>query len=128
MLNKQKILIVEDNPGGREMTVLYLKGSGYDVFEAADGLEALDQARAVHPDLILMDLALPKMPGHEAMGRLKADSSTRDIPVIVITALSKDDASVTSAIMAGAAEILYKPVTFTALGETMRRYLSQPDD
>jgi two-component system cell cycle response regulator len=128
MLNKQKILIVEDNPDGREMTVLYVKSSGYDVFEATNGPEALDQARAVHPDLILMDLALPKMPGHEVMARLKTDPSTREIPVIVITALPQGDTSVESAIAAGAAEVLYKPFTFKALGEAMRRFLpSQPN-
>ena len=61
--------------------------------KAATGLEALDQAHAVHPDLILMDLALPKMPGYEATARLKADPSTRDIPVIVNTAFHKDPLS-----------------------------------
>ena len=66
MAHKQKILIVEDNADGRELFALYIRRLGYEVFEAATGLEALDQAHAVHPDLILMDLALPKMPGYEA--------------------------------------------------------------
>ena len=83
MAHKQKILIVEDDADGRELFALHIRRLGYEVFEAATGLEALDQARAVHPDLILMDLALPKMPGYEATARLKADPSTRDIPVIV---------------------------------------------
>jgi CheY-like chemotaxis protein len=89
MAHKQKILIVEDNADGRELFALYIRRLGYDVFEAATGLEALDQAHAVHPDLILMDLALPKMPGYEATALLKADPSTRDIPVIVNTACHK---------------------------------------
>ena len=128
MLNKQKILIVEDNPDGREIIVLFVKSLGLEVFEATTGLEALDQTRAVHPDLILMDLGLPEMPGDEVMARLKDDPSTREIPVIVVTALPKDGTSVERAIAAGAAEILYKPFTFKALGEAMRRYLSQPNE
>src|SRR5258705_14022749 len=120
MANKQKILIVEDNADGRELFALYIRRLGYEVFEATNGLEALDQAHAVHPDLILMDLALPKMPGCEATARLKADPSTRDIPVIVNTAFHKG-AFVDSA---GAAEILHKPVSLKALEEVVGRYLS----
>jgi len=126
MLSKQKILIVEDNPDGREIVVLYVKSFGFEVFEATTGLEALDQAHAVHPDLILMDLALPAMPGHEVMARLKTDPSTRETPVIVLTALSRNSPSVESAIAAGASEILYKPFTFKALSEAIDRYLPQP--
>src|SRR5258705_13831622 len=88
-----KILIVEDNPDGREIVVLYVRSLGYEVFEAATGIEGLDQARAIHPDLILMDLVLPEMPGHEVIARLKADPSTREIPVIVLTALSRGSPS-----------------------------------
>ncbi|HVR16819.1 MAG TPA: response regulator, partial [Candidatus Limnocylindrales bacterium] len=102
---------------------LYIRRLGYEVFEAATGLEALDQAHSVHPDLILMDLALPKMPGYEATALLKADPSTRDIPVIVNTAFHKGP-FVESAITAGAAEILHKPVSLKALEEVVRRYLS----
>jgi CheY-like chemotaxis protein len=123
MAHKQKILIVEDNADGRELFALYIRRLGYEVFEAATGLEALDQAHAVHPDLILMDLALPKMPGYEATARLKADPSTRDIPVIVNTAFQKGP-FVESAIAAGAAEILHKLVSLKALEEVVRRYLS----
>ena len=123
MAHKQKILIVEDNADGRELFALYIRRLGYEVFEAATGLEALDQAHAVHPDLILMDLALPKMPGYEATARLKADPSTRNIPVIVNTAFHKGP-FVESAIAAGAAEILHKPVSLKALEEVVRRYLS----
>jgi CheY-like chemotaxis protein len=96
--------------------------------EAATGIEALDQARAVHPDLILMDLVLPEMPGYEVTARLKADPSTREIPIIVLTTLSRGSQSVESAIAAGAAETLFKPFTFKALGEAMRRRLSPPNE
>src|SRR5258705_12391120 len=111
-----KILIVEDNPDGREIVVLYVRSLGYEVFEAATGIEGLDQARAIHPDLILMDLVLPEMPGHEVNARLKADPSTREIPVIVLTALSRGSPSLQRAIAAVAAETLYKPLIFKAFG------------
>jgi CheY-like chemotaxis protein len=75
-----------------------------------------------------MDLVLPEMPGHEVTARLKADPSTREIPVIVLTALSRGSQSVESAIAAGAAETLFKPFTFKALGEAMRRHLSPPNE
>src|SRR6266850_6886555 len=122
MLNNQKILIVEDNADCRELIVFYIRRLGYDVFEATTGLEALEQAHAVHPDLILMDLSLPKMPGNEATAYLKADPSTRDIPVIVNTAFQKG-AFVDCAIAAGADEILHKPFSLKALEDVMRRYL-----
>ena len=122
MANKKKILIVEDNADCRELNALYMRRLGYEVFEATTGLEALDQAHAVHPDLILMDLALPKMPGYEATAHLKADPSTCDIPVIVNTAFQKG-AFVDCAIAAGAEEILHKPFSLKALEEAVRRYL-----
>ncbi len=71
MLNKQQILFVEDNAACRELSGLYLRRLGYQLFEATTGLEALEQAHAVHPDLILMDLSLPEMRGDEVKARLK---------------------------------------------------------
>jgi CheY-like chemotaxis protein len=122
---KKKVLIVEDNVDGRELLVIVLRRAGYDVVEASTGLEAVDQAHALHPDLILMDLGLPGINGVEATERIKADPSTRNIPVIVNTAFPKESSFVERAIAAGAAEILHKPVNFAALRETVQRYLSQ---
>ncbi|HEV8721461.1 MAG TPA: response regulator [Candidatus Binatia bacterium] len=123
MANKQKILLVEDNSDFRELLAIVLRRSGYEVAEAATGLTAVEQASATHPDLILMDLGLPGITGDEATARLKADPSTRDIPVIINTAFHKG-ALVERAIAAGAAEILHKPISFEALQEVVRRYLS----
>ncbi|CAN5476460.1 response regulator [soil metagenome] len=79
------VLIVEDYQDAREMYAAYLQFSGYRVAEATNGLEALEQARRLRPDIILMDLALPKMDGWEATRRLKADEHTRSIPVVALT-------------------------------------------
>ncbi len=79
------VLVVEDYPDAREMYVEYLKFSGFRVAEARNGIEALDRAFELHPDVILMDLALPRMDGWEATRRLKTDDRTRSIPVVALT-------------------------------------------
>jgi two-component system cell cycle response regulator DivK len=79
------VLVVEDYQDAREMYAAYLQFSGYRVAEAANGLEALDKTRELMPDIILMDLALPKMDGWEATRRLKADERTRHIPIVALT-------------------------------------------
>ncbi len=95
---KKKILVVEDHNDTRALMALVLGQLGYDIAEAATGLDAIDQARAVHPDLIFMDLGLPGITGDEAIARLKADPSTREIPVIVNTAFHKSSVFVERAI------------------------------
>jgi len=67
------------------MYAAYLQFSGYRVAEAANGLEALEKTRELMPDIILMDLALPKMDGWEATRQLKADEKTRHIPIVALT-------------------------------------------
>jgi len=121
---KKRILIVEDNSESRELLALILRRSGYDVAEAATGLDAIDQAHATRPDLIIMDLGLPQITGDEATARLKADPSTRDIPVIVNTAFQRESSLVGRAIAAGAAQILYKPTPLKVFEEVVCRYLS----
>jgi len=79
------VLVVEDYQDAREMYAAYLQFSGYRVAEAANGLEALDKTRELMPDIILMDLALPKMDGWEATRQLKADERTRHIPIVALT-------------------------------------------
>ena len=124
MVFKKRILIVEDNADSRELLVLLLRRLGYEVAEAATGLAAIEQTRATRPDLIIMDLGLPGITGDEATARLKADPSTRDIPVIVNTAFNKEAALVERAIAVGAAEILYKPTNLKVLLEVVHRNLS----
>ena len=119
----KKILLVEDNNDVRELLALFMKRLGYQIFEAATGLEAIDLASTVHPDLIMMDLRLPAMNGAEATASLKANPSTRDIPLLVITA-SGAGTDRRRALDAGAAEILLKPIDVTTLSNVLRRYLS----
>ena len=82
---KPLILVVDDYQDAREMYAEYLEFSGFRVAEARNGNEAVEQAFALHPDLILMDLSLPGMDGWEATRRLKADDRTRQIPIVALT-------------------------------------------
>src|SRR5215831_15929574 len=81
-----KILIVEDNEMNRDMLSRRLVRRGYEIIMAVDGEEGISVAKAKNPDLILMDMSLPVVDGWEATRRLKAESSTRGIPVIGLTA------------------------------------------
>ena len=79
------VLVVEDYQDAREMYAAYLQFSGYSVAEAANGVEAVEKTRELLPDIVLMDLALPRMDGWEATRRLKADPATKHIPIVALT-------------------------------------------
>jgi two-component system, cell cycle response regulator DivK len=80
------VLVVDDVDHGREIFAEYLEFRGFRVATAADGLEALEKAFELRPDVILMDLSLPGIDGWEATRRLKQDERTRHIPIIALTA------------------------------------------
>ena len=79
------VLVVEDYQDAREMYAAYLQFSGFDVAEAGNGIEAIEKTRELLPDIVLMDLALPRMDGWEATRRLKNDPKTRHIPIVALT-------------------------------------------
>jgi two-component system cell cycle response regulator DivK len=79
------ILVVDDFEDNREIYAQFLRFSGYRVAEAVDGLDALAKAAALRPDLIVMDLSLPRLDGWEATRQLKEDPLTRAIPVVALT-------------------------------------------
>lgn len=85
------ILVTEDNPLHMKIFVLNLTFKGYRVLEAENGLKGLDLARREKPDLMLVDLTLPKMEGWEMIRQVKASSDTGDIPVIVVSARRPQD-------------------------------------
>jgi two-component system cell cycle response regulator DivK len=124
MGGKKKILIVEDNSDIRQLMVFFLERMGYDVLEAATGLAAIERASTNLPDLITMDLGLPDITGDNATARLKADPSTKHIPVIAITAYYKESPLVESAVAAGVCEVLYKPIALRSLEDALRRLLT----
>jgi two-component system cell cycle response regulator DivK len=81
-----RILLVEDNEMNRDMLSRRLVRKGYEVILAVDGAQGVDMARTQAPDVILMDMSLPVLDGHEATRQLKADQQTSGIPVIALTA------------------------------------------
>lgn len=120
--SKRKILVVEDFDDSRRLLEIYLKSLGFDVFEASNGREALENAILFHPDLIIMDITMPHMDGHEATALLKENPSTRQIPIVVMTAHT-GAMQIRAAREAGACEVLIKPVEFGVLREMLDRYL-----
>ena len=119
-----KILLVEDNEMNRDMLSRRLQRQGYDVSIAVNGKEALGKVSEVSPDLILMDLSLPEMDGWEATRRLKADSSTKQIPIIVLTAHAlKTDRE--GAFEAGCDDYDVKPIDFQRLLKKIEAILSK---
>jgi CheY-like chemotaxis protein len=85
-MQKKKILVVDDEPNIRLLLTRMLSND-YTVFEATDGQEAIDLARDLKPDLILMDLLMPRMDGYTACSIIKTDPTTRGIPVVMLTAV-----------------------------------------
>jgi CheY-like chemotaxis protein len=121
-----KILIVDSNDAFRESLRTFIQGLGHEVIEAATGPEAIEKASSVHPDLIMMEVRLPEMNGDEVTTRLKANSSTRNIPVVIHagwTTACNIEEHINRALNAGAVEILYKPFQLPMLRDVLRTYL-----
>ena len=89
-MDKKKVLIVDDEKDLVETVVFQLQEAGYEVISAYDGQEGLDKARKVKPDLIVLDLMLPKMDGYKVCGLLKSDSRYAKIPIIMFTARAQE--------------------------------------
>ncbi len=105
---KSKILVVDDNVANVELLEAYLISSGYDVVKAYDGQEGLDAAFSELPDLILLDIMMPKLDGYEVCRKVKGDDKTQFIPVVMITALSELEAKI-KGLDFGADDFLSKP-------------------
>ena len=120
------VLVVEDYQDAREMYAAYLQFSGYRVAEATNGLEAIEQANALMPDIILMDLALPKMDGWEATRRLKLQESTRHIPIVALTGHALAGHA-EGARQAGCDSFVTKPCLPDALVAEIKRMLAARD-
>ena len=108
------VLVVDDNEANRDIFKARLTASGYQVAEAADGEEAIAMAGSVRPDLILLDVMMPKLDGFEVCRRLKADPRLSFTPIIMLTAKA-DIEDVVTGLNAGADEYLTKPVNQKAL-------------
>lgn len=117
-----RILVVEDNQDNREMVVKVLKVNGYEVIEAVDGEEAIEKTKAENPDLILLDIYLPKMDGYEAARRLKGDRNLRNIPIIALTAHAMKG-NMEEALAAGCDGYITKPIDVRELPKHIEHFL-----
>ena len=120
---RKVILIVEDDPKSLTLTRDLLQISGYTTIEATNGEQGVELAKAKKPDLILMDIMMPKMDGLEATRILKADITTKNIPIVALTSYAmKGDKE--RMLEAGCDGYIAKPVDIQKLLKTVGEYLS----
>jgi DNA-binding response OmpR family regulator len=104
----ETILVAEDQHTILNLIEFKLKNSGYNVIVVEDGLSALEKARTLRPDMILLDVMMPLMTGFEVLSELKKDSTTKGIPVLIITAQTRED-EVIKGLELGADDYILKP-------------------
>ena len=122
MRTPARILIVDDNPTNVKVLATRLAAEGYEIVTAADGEAGLAVARAETPDLILLDVMMPKLDGFEVCRRLRADAAFPFTPIIMVTAMA-DSRDVVAGLEAGGDEYLTKPVDHAALAARVRSML-----
>src|SRR3984893_9557778 len=126
MHNPPRILIVDDNEMNRDILVTRLPTHGYELTQAADGEEALAAAKEQLPDLILLDVMMPKIDGIEVCRRIKTDADLPFIAIILVTAKT-DTKDVVAGLEAGADEYLTKPLDQAALVARVKSMLRVKD-
>ncbi|MGQ9908664.1 MAG: response regulator [Candidatus Flexifilum sp.] len=118
-----RILVIEDNSDNLTLITDVLISLQYEVLSARDGVDGLEAARSQRPDLILMDMSLPRLDGWEATRRIKADPALKAIPVIALTAhaMAGDREK---ALEAGCDDYLSKPINLKELAAKLKHYLT----
>ena len=119
-----RILISEDEPDIRELVAFTLRFAGHEVTTTANGEEALQQASQLIPDIIIMDVRMPRMTGYDACRAMKADALLKDIPVMFLSAKGQDS-EIQAGLDVGAEEYLLKPFAPTQLAERVKAILAK---
>jgi len=119
-----KILIAEDERDIRDLVAFTLRFAGYEVVAASNGEEAVQMALQEIPDLILMDVRMPRMTGYEACARIKTEAAIQHIPVVFLSAKGQES-EIKTGLEAGAAEYMLKPFAPDQLTERVRSLLAQ---
>ncbi|MGB2600260.1 MAG: response regulator [Candidatus Omnitrophota bacterium] len=118
----KKILVVDDEPHTVKMVESRLKANGFDVITAGSGREGLKKAQEKAPDLILLDILMPEMDGHETLSRLKESAETKNIPVIMFTSKGQVE-DVERSSYAGAVDYIIKPFDPIAMLDKIKKAL-----
>jgi CheY-like chemotaxis protein len=119
---KITVLLADDEEDIKTIVKMFLESKGYEVITAFDGLDAIDKAKQLVPDMIFMDIMMPVIDGIEVTRQLKASEETKNIPIVMLTAAAKSQ-MVDKAIAAGAVEYIAKPFDPDALLKTVVRIL-----
>ncbi len=119
-----KILIAEDERDIRDLVIFSLQFSGFQVVQAINGVEAVERAQAELPDLILMDVRMPKMTGYEACKALKSIPATRDIPIVFLSAKGQES-EINTGLEVGAEEYILKPFAPDELAKQVQAILDR---
>jgi two-component system cell cycle response regulator DivK len=118
----KKILVVDDNQDSRELVVKVLKNKGYEMIEAVDGEEAIEKAIAERPNLILLDISIPKLNGYEVTQKLKDMEEFENIPIVALTAHAmKGDRK--KALEAGCEGYITKPINVRELPAQVKSFI-----
>jgi two-component system alkaline phosphatase synthesis response regulator PhoP/two-component system response regulator VicR len=123
----KKILVVDDERHIVRLVEVNLTRAGYEIATAYDGIEALEKVKAEKPDMIVLDVMMPRMDGFEVLKRLQADTSTQDIPVIMLTAKAQD-ADIFRGWSSGVSSYLTKPFNPRELLTFVERIFQSLDD
>ena len=118
-----KILTVDDEPSITRLVSATLMARGYEVTSAGDGPSALVAAKAEHPDLIVLDIMMPKMDGKEVRRRLNEDPKTRDIPILFLSAIGDYEGQLEEMESGSFVDFLTKPFAPAELGERVEKIL-----
>lgn len=119
-----KILIADDEPDIRELVAFTLKIAGHEVIATTNGEEAYQTATQVLPDLILLDVRMPRMTGYEACKRIKANPNTQNIPVVFLSAKGQES-EVMTGMSVGASEYILKPFSLDHLTDRVKNILEE---
>jgi len=119
---KASILVVDDDPGQRLLTRKVLEHKGFEVIEATDGIEGYQRYERHRPDLLLVDVMMPRMNGYELCSKLRGQAHSAYVPIVVVT-IADDMPSIARAYDAGATDFVAKPVDWLALGHRVRYIL-----
>lgn len=128
MPDRRRVLVVDDEPDVLLLCRVNLEFEGYEVMEAADGVEAMSRVRERRPDVILLDVMMPRMDGWQVLTELKSDEKLKDIPVVMLTAKVQDQDQIRGW-SAGASEYITKPFSPLSLSQVLDDVLADgPDD